>query len=296
MNDIQRKELAALTAKFSNGEGIFETAVPGLKCIKLSHIDMRLPGVYNPSLCVIVQGSKRVLLEDEVYQYAPSQYLAVSVDLPIIGQVTMAEPNAPYLCLQIDIDPRVMSELMMQVRPDAAADTGTGRGIFVGQMDDALGDSVLRLARLLENPRDILPLAPMITREIYYRLLNGDHGPTIAQIALSGSNMHRIAGVISRIKNDYDKPLRVEDMADLAGMSVSSFHYHFKEVTAMSPLQYQKRLRLVEARRMMLSDQLDAASTAYRVGYESPSQFSREYSRMFGNPPGRDIESLRASA
>lgn len=293
MNEFQQKELASLIDKFSNGGGIHKTAVPRLNVIKMSDVNMRLPTVYNPSLCVIVQGKKQVLLEDEIYRYAPSQYLVVSVDLPVIGQITKASEAEPYLCLQVDIDQRQLGELMIEAQQVTAAKSATGRGLFVGKVDAALSDCVLRLARLLETPRDIPLLAPMITREIYYRLLNGVHGSTIAQIAVAGSNMQRINSVIQKIKAEYNKPLRIEDMADMAGMSLSSFHFHFKEVTAMSPLQYQKRLRLMEARRMMLAETLDAANTAFLVGYESPSQFSREYSRMFGQPPMRDIEALR---
>ncbi len=159
-------------------------------------------------------------------------------------------------------------------------------------MDSALSDCVLRLARLLETPQDIALLAPMIKREIHYRLLNGEHGAMIAQLAQSGSHMQRIAAAIRQLKSNFDKPIRVEALADQIGMSVSSFHAHFKAVTAMSPLQYQKRLRLMEARQIMLAEKQDAASTAYRVGYESPSQFSREYARLFGNPPGRDIQRM----
>ncbi len=292
MQEAKRKELAALIEKYASGEGISRTAVGGMKTIRLSEINMQLPGVYDPSLCVIVQGKKQVLLKDEIYHYAPSEYLVVSVDLPVIGQVTQASANRPYLCLQIDIDPRLVSELMLQAHQASAE---TGRGIFVGDVDEPLADAVLRLARLLESPHDIPMLAPLISREIHYRLLTGEYGPQIAQIATAGSNMQRISSAIRKIKKDFDKPMVVEEMADMVGMSVSSFHFHFKEVTAMSPLQYQKRLRLTEARRIMLADALDAAATAYRVGYESPSQFSREYARLFGNPPVRDIESIRMS-
>lgn len=290
MNEIQRTQLAGLIDKFSNKDGIAETAVLGLKTIRLSGIDMHLPTVYDPSLCVIVQGRKKVLLEDDVYQYAPSQYLAVSVDLAVIGQVTQASADEPYLCLQIDIDPHQISELLSR---QPQTDTETSRGIFVGDMDESFSDAVLRFVRLLETPQDIPHLAPLISREIHYRLLNGGHGPTIAQIAISGSNMQRISNAIQSIKKNFEKPMTVEDMARDAGMSVSSFHFHFKEVCAMSPLQYQKRLRLTEARRLMLSDAIDATTTAYRVGYESPSQFSREYTRLFGNPPMRDIQLIR---
>ena len=295
MDIFRQQELAGLIDKFSNGDGVHACAVPGLNLIRISEINMRIPTLYNPCVCVIVQGEKQVLLENDVYKYTPSEYLLVSVDMPVIGQITKASRDKPYLCLQIDVDIRQLGELIVQTQHSNAPDAETGRAVFVGRVGPTLGDAVLRLARLLETPNDIAPLAPMIRREIYYRLLNGEHGTTIAQLATQGSNMHRINSVIQKIKSDCAQPIRVEDMAGCAGMSVSSFHFHFKEVTGMSPLQYQKRMRLMEARRIMLTDAIDATSTAYRVGYESPSQFSREYARMFGTPPMRDVKMMRAA-
>lgn len=266
-----------------------------MNCIKLSELNARLPSVYNPSLCVIVQGQKRVLLEDEIYDYQPSEYLVVSVDLPVIGEVTRSSKDKPYLCLQIELDQHQLAELLVQTSIPVDERASTERGIFVGNMDTTLNDCVLRLARLLEVPQDIPLLAPMTKREVYYRLLNGPYGGVIAQLARTGSHMQRIFVAIQHLKTNYDKTVRVEELANQIGMSVSSFHAHFKTVTAMSPLQYQKRLRLLAARQIMLVEMQDAASTAHRVGYESPSQFSREYARMFGNPPGRDINRLMSA-
>jgi len=291
--EAQRRELGALTAKFSNGEGIHASAVAGLHCIKLSETQMQLPSVYQPCVCVIVQGTKQVLLEDEIYRYAPPQFLAVSVDLPLIGQVTQASAEKPYLCLAIDIDARQIADLIAQ-SGDAAWSRGeTSRGLFVGEMDVALQDSVLRLARLLDTPRDIPVLAPLALREFHYRILSGPYGPAIAQMAIAGSNTHKIGQIIRRIKTQLSSPIRVEELASMANMSPSSFHQHFKAVTAMSPVQYQKRLRLTEARHLLLAESADAASAAYRVGYQSVSQFSREYARMFGALPIRDIQQIR---
>jgi len=287
--------LASLIDKYSNGDGIHPTAIAELHCLKVS-TPVKIPVVYSPSLCVIVQGAKQVMLEDEIYRYSPSEFLVVSVDLAVVGEVTEATAAKPYLCLQIDIDPRQMSDLITQIDPDVIGRSDTVRGLFVGKVDSALMDSILRLVKLLDTPKDIPLLAPMVIREIYYRLLDGDHGRQIAQIAVTGSNMQRIAQVLQMLKTDFAKQVRIEELAEMANMSPSSFHHHFKEVTAMSPLQYQKRLRLLEARRIMLSEEADASSAAYRVGYESPSQFSREYSRMFGAPPVRDVEILRHGA
>jgi AraC-like DNA-binding protein len=286
-------ELASLTERFSSGDGIHDTAVKGLRCIKLSAPNARLPSAYEPSICVILQGSKRVLLDEEIYRYEPPQFLAVSVDLPLLGQVLEASEQRPYLCLQIAIDSRQISELMAQSTEHHLAGSGSTRGLFVGTMDDATQEAVLRLTRLLDTPKDIPMLAPLVFREVHYRLLTGAYGSVLAQIAIAGSTMQRIGQIIRKLKSDLAAPVRIEELAALANMSTSSFHQHFKAVTAMSPLQYCKRLRLTEARHILLSEKADAASVAYRVGYESTSQFSREYARMFGAPPIRDIETLR---
>jgi AraC-like DNA-binding protein len=286
-------ELGALVGKFSPGDGMHSTAIGGLICIRLSEPHMQLPSVYQPSICVIVQGAKQVLLEDEIYRYAPPQFLAVSVDLPLTGQVVEASVAKPYLCLAIEIDARLIADLIAQ-SGDASWSRGeTSRGLFVGEMDGAMQETTLRLARLLEAPGDIPVLAPLAMREFHYRLLKSPYGSAIAQMAIAGSNTHKIGQIIRRIKTQLASPIRVEELASMANMSPSSFHQHFKAVTAMSPVQYQKRLRLTEARHILLAEKADAASAAYRVGYQSVSQFSREYSRMFGAPPIRDVESLR---
>jgi AraC-like DNA-binding protein len=290
-----QRELAALVGKFSNGEGIYASAIAGVQCIKLSEPHVQLPSVYQPCVCVVVQGRKQVLLEDEIYRYAPSQFLAVSVDLPLVGQVVEASKKAPYLCLAIDIDAKQISDLIMQ-SGDAAWSRGeTSRGLFVGDLDAPTQDAVLRLARLLDAPRDIPVLAPLALRELHYRLLSGPYGALIAQMAIAGSNSHKIGQIIRRIKTKLAEPIRVEELASLANMSPSSFHQHFKAVTAMSPVQYQKRLRLTEARHILLAEAADAQGAAYRVGYQSVSQFSREYVRMFGAPPMRDVAELKGT-
>lgn len=291
--DIRFRELAGLVDKYSRGDGGHATAIPGLRCLKLSALSMQTPSVYTPSVCVVVQGSKRVLLEDEFFRYAPSEYLAVSVDLPLLGEVTEASASKPYLCLQIELDARQLAELNSQTGHSASAQVDTARGLFVGKLDEAMIDSICRLTRLLDTPKDIPALAPMMMREFHYRMLSGVHGAAIAQIAVAGSNTQKISRVIHRLKSDLKVPIRIEELAAMVHMSPSSFHQHFKAVTAMSPLQYLKKLRLTEARQIMLSEPVDAASTAFRVGYESASQFSREYARMFGAPPMRDIAELR---
>src|SRR5688572_20027699 len=296
INDMERDrlgELGAIIARFSDGDGIHPSAIGGLQCIKLSEPHVQLPSVYQPCVCVIVQGTKQVLLEDEIYRYAPPQFLAVSVDLPLLGQVTEASAEKPYLCLAIDIDARQIADLIAQ-SGDAGWSRGeTSRGLFIGELDDGLLETTLRLARLLEAPRDIPVLAPLALREFHYRLLSSPYGAAIAQTAIAGSNTHKISQIIRRIKTKLAEPIRVEELAAMANMSPSSFHQHFKAVTAMSPVQYQKRMRLTEARHILMAEQTDAQNAAYRVGYQSVSQFTREYARMFGAPPMRDVAGVR---
>lgn len=288
------QKLASLIDKYSNGDGMHPTRIPSLECIRMSEPDVRTPWVYQPSLCLIVQGEKRVSLNNENFVYASSQYLAITVDLPAIGTITQASRETPYLCLKMDIDVGIVSELLAR-RGMAAKATDTQRGLFVGIADAALVDAMARLASLLDTPNDIDYLAPLAIREVHYRLLQGEHAQRIVQLALDGSNTQRIAQAIRLIRAKFNEPLGIEDLARAVSMSPSSFHAHFKQVTAMSPLQYQKRLRLIEARQRLIAGSVNASNAAYSVGYESASQFSREYSRAFGAPPAADIERMRAA-
>ncbi|MEG4205109.1 AraC family transcriptional regulator [Microcoleus sp. Pol7_A1] len=294
----QCQELAGLLTRHTDGKGngFHKTAIDKLEFTRESSVPAALHGVYEPILGIIVQGKKEALLGEETYRYGEAQYLAISVDLPLSGFVVEATPDKPYLGFKLNLDPRQLCDIITaQTKPSASKKENSVRGLFVSNADAPLLDCALRLTRLLDTPQDIPMLAPMIIREIYYRLLIGEQGEAVRQIATSGSNMQRIAEVLKLIKTDFAKPMRVEDLAGQANMSPSSFHHHFKGVTSMSPLQYQKQLRLLEARRLMLAENSDAANAAYQVGYESPSQFSREYSRMFGAPPIRDIERLRTA-
>lgn len=295
MDKLLQQELIDLIDQYSSVDGVNPTPIPGVTCFRASSTDTPIPSVhvYEPSLCVIVQGQKQLMLEDEVYRYGAADYLVTTVDLPVIGKVIEASPDEPYFCLKIDIDQQQLSDLLIHTGQTAAPQNSSKRGVFVGKTDARMGESVLRLARLLETPEDIPVLATQMLREVYYRVLRSEYGDTVAQISQHGSHMQRIATVVQKLKAEFREQISVEALAELAGMSLSSFHTHFKAVTAMSPLQFQKRLRLMEARRIMLGDAADASSAAYLVGYESPSQFSREYSRMFGNPPRRDISLLR---
>lgn len=289
------KELAALLARHTDGKGngVHKTDINKLEFTRESSPSTVIHGVYEPILAIVVQGKKEALLGEETYRYGAGQYLVVSVDLPLSGFVVEATPDKPYLGFKLNLDPAQLCDIIAQIKPGTRKKENSVRGLFVSNASAPLLDCAIRLTRLLDTPQDIPILAPMIIREIYYRLLMGEQGEAVRQIATSGSNMQRIAEVIKLIKADFTKPMRVEDLAAQVSMSVSSFHHHFKEVTSMSPLQYQKQLRLLEARRLMLAENSDAANAAYQVGYESPSQFSREYSRMFGAPPITDIQRLR---
>lgn len=285
------KRLAAAVDRQVRADGLHPTAVPELSLMRFSAPSEPVPVVYEPSLCLIAQGSKRVELAGESYRYDPAHFLLVSVDLPVTGCVIEATRAEPYLGLKIALDAGVVGEL---VADGAACDTrGTARGLAVSPVEPVLLDAVVRLVGLGDAPRDAGALGPLVLREITYRLLTGDQGGRLRQIVAAGGPAQRIARAIRWLKDHFAEPLHVEALAREVRMSPSAFHQHFKSVTAMSPLQYQKRLRLQEARRLMLGGALDAAEAAFRVGYESPSQFSREYRRQFGAPPRRDVAALK---
>ena len=290
------KELAALVDRYTDGRGngAHATAINPLVFMRECDPSTAMHVISEPLLAIVVQGKKEVMLNEETYQYGVAQYLVVSVDLPLSGCVVEATPDRPYLGFKLKLDPAQLCDIIAQTHPSINKQESV-RGWFISDADPLLMDCAIRLTHLLDTPQDIPFLAPMIIREIYYRLLVGEQGEAVRQIATSGSNMQRIAEVIKQIKADFTKPLRVEDLAEQANMSASSFHRHFKAVTSMSPLQYQKQLRLLSARQMLLAEDTDATYTAYQVGYESTSQFSREYSRMFGAPPIRDVERLRSN-
>lgn len=289
-------ELAALVARHtdSKGNGAHTTAIDPLVFMRVGE-PFTMPAVSEPHLAIVVQGRKALLLNEEIYRYSIAQYLLVSVDLPMSGCVVEATPDQPFLGFKLKLDATQLCDIIAQTNRGISKNENSVRGWFISDAEPPLIDCAIRLAKLLETPQDIPFLAPMIIREIYYRLLVGEQGEAVRQIATVGSNMQRIAEVIKQIKADFTKPLRVEDLAEQANMSASSFHRHFKAVTSMSPLQYQKQLRLLTARQMMLAENVDATQAAYQVGYESTSQFSREYARMYGAPPIRDIERLRTA-
>jgi AraC-like DNA-binding protein len=247
--------------------------------------------IYEPVVCFAAQGRKRLMLADRAYAYDPAHYLVVSVDLPVIATITEASVRAPYLAMRLSLDAGFLAELMLEM---PGTDGPRAAGIGIGRLDADLLDPVLRLLRLVDRPGDATALAPLIEREILYRLLCGPQGPMLRQIALADTRLSQIARAVAWIRENYQQPLRIDGLARLAAMSPATLHRHFRAVTALSPLQYQKQVRLHEARRRMLALQRDAQSVAFEVGYQSPSQFSREYARLFGAPPARDALRLRA--
>ncbi len=253
-------------------------------------------GVSAPSVCVIAQGSKEVLLGDSRYQYDPSHYLLATIELPSVGQVLSASKERPYLSLRLELAPTLVGSVMLEAGYTSPPSRADVRAIDVSPLDVNLLDAVVRLVRLLDSPAEARVLLPLITREIIYRLLVGEQGARLRHLAILGGYTSHIARAVERLRQDFDQPLRIEQLARELGMSVSGLHHHFKAVTAMSPLQFQKRLRLQEARRLMLSEDLDAASAAYRVGYHDASHFNREYKSLFGVPPMRDVQRLREAA
>ena len=290
-----RDELAERVGRAIAEEGTVEP-LSGLHLFRSSTPSELLHGVSKPSFCVIAQGSKQVVLGDSVYRYDPAQYLLATVELPVVAQILEASPERPYLSLRLDLDPALVGSVMVEAGHLTSRNQGDVRALDVSALDANLLDAVVRLMRLLDSPAEARILRPLITREIVYRLLVGDQGNRLRHTALLGGHTDLIAEAVERLRRDFDQPLRIDSLAREVGMSVSGFHHHFKAVTAMSPLQFQKQIRLQEARRIMLGENLDAASAGYRVGYDDASQFSREYKRLFGQPPVRDVERLREAA
>ncbi len=287
------EELAAIIMRHAPDEGMAGTALPGLSLIRADRPTAPVPSVYEACLCMIAQGSKRVSLADHSVLYDAAHYLLVSVDLPLVGHVIEASPSEPYLCCKIDIDQAALADLIIaEGAPARRTDLSV---LAVYPSDPELVDAVCRLVRLLDRRASIPALAPLIQREILYRLLTGPHGPALRQMAMVDSRLGQVSRAIAKIRAHFSERLRIDDIAAAAGMSASSLHEHFKAITRMTPLDYQKHLRLQEARRLMLAGGMSAGAAGYAVGYDSQSQFSREYHRLFGAPPRRDIERLQAT-
>jgi AraC-like DNA-binding protein len=286
----QLGHLRALAAKHASGR-LTMTAIPRVSINLGWHRTQPQPGLYTPMLCIVLQGAKEVMIGDRLLRYDPASYFVASVELPASGCVVQASPEAPYMSLSLALDSGSLAALLPDVPNPPRPETPTA-GFAVSAVTPQLLDPWLRLLRLLDTPEDIPVLAPLLEREILYRLLQGPQGGVLRQVACADSRLSQVRQAIGWIRDHYDQPLRIEALSELAGMSAASFHRHFKAATAMSPLQYQKSLRLQQARRLLVADP-DASRAGYAVGYESASQFSREYARLFGVPPARDAVRLR---
>lgn len=309
-------ELGAMLRRHAPREGLWPTVLPRVWAIRLDAPGGEMAHAVQPaSLCVIAQGAKEVHLGDERYVYDAARFMVFTTDLPVSGRVINATPERPYLCLRLDFDPEEVAELVARSGPPrgpaspppgalsrpspapaAATARGaedTGRGLFVSAVTPDMLDAAGRLVRLLDHPEDHAALAPMAMRELVYRVLRSEQGERLAQVARADSQTQRVHRAIRWLKANYAQPLRIEALAREAHMSASSLHHHFRALTSMSPLQYQKQLRLQEARRLLIAEGLEVARAGHAVGYESPSQFSREYSRLYGSPPSRDAARRR---
>ena len=278
-------------------DGLQPTPIEGLELIRSDTPTTCVSSVYEPSLCLIAQGGMTVWLGDKEIVYGPLSCLVSSVHLPVLGQVTQASPDKPYLGVKLSVDPQEVTDLIIELGDDLSEPEEECPDISCGlcrtQAEKGMVEAVTRLVSLLDSPADARILAPLARREIIYRALIGETGPRMRRFASADSQAHRISKVIAVLKDRFTEPLRIRELAEQANMSESSLFHSFKQVTRMSPLQFQKKLRLHEARRLMLSEGLEAATASFRVGYESPSHFSREYSRLFGAPPRADVIKLR---
>ncbi|MBO9709048.1 MAG: AraC family transcriptional regulator [Caulobacter sp.] len=291
-----QRDLAALIEQYAQADGTHEICGPGIAVVRESRPSEPTHGVFGAAVCVVAQGRKQVMSGGATLVYDALNYLVASVDLPVIGQVVEASPETPYLCFRMTLDPDLIGDLILQTGGEAALAQDAGPlvgAMAVSEVNPPLLDAVMRMVRLMETPRDAAVLAPLIEREILYRMLLGDQGPRLAQIARADGRMRQVKRAIGWIKQNYAQPFSIEELAAEARMSASALHRHFKSVTALSPLQYQKQIRLQEARKLILVQRLDAGSAGHAVGYDSPSQFSREYARLFGAPPLRDVARLR---
>ncbi|WP_268808886.1 AraC family transcriptional regulator [Vibrio parahaemolyticus] len=287
------QKLAKLIDRWTGNANQYDTPVSGLRFSRWTTPTPPTSYTHNPSICLIAQGRKRVLLGEESFIYDANHFLISSVDLPIIANIIEASEEQPYLGLIMELDLTEISQLIVDSELAFTQAKEAQKGIAVGELSESLLDAFVRLAELLDEGQNIKILAPIIKREIFYRLLMSEQGTRLHQIVTAGSHSHQIAKAIDWLKNNFVKPLSVGDLASFTGMSKSSFYTHFRSMTSMTPLQFQKKLRLSEARRLMLTENLDAMAATFKVGYESPSQFSREYSRLFGAPPSKDIKLLR---
>ncbi len=293
---LARAEIARIVDRYREMRGNGATPVPGLAVGRATSPIPPTSYVFEPSLCISARGSKRVSLGKEAFVYDEDNFLLTTFGLPTIIEVSQASDEKPYTAIQIELDLQLARQVISDLDVRGIAAQTSAPGIATGPVDADLLDAVVRLVRLLERAEDIPFLQALIHREILYRVLVGPAAARLRQLVQIGTQTSRVAKAIDRLRRDFSKRLSVEELAEESGMGVSTLHHHFRELTTMSPLQFQKQLRLHEARRLMLNENADTASAAFQVGYESVTQFSREYRRQFGAPPGRDIKAMRGAA
>jgi AraC-like DNA-binding protein len=291
------QEIASIAGRFALGDGEVQTGIEGLGISRRTTPSAPCHGSYRPCFAMVIQGAKSLQLGTDTINYGAGDYLLTSVDLPVAWRVVEASAEVPHLCITLAINSEKLLHLLSRSTIQRSAAPAPGqRGIVVNVATPELLDAAVRLLRLLDSPADIAAMAPLIEQEILYRILTGPAGDQLIDIAIADRQGNRIARAIAWLRENFARTLRIEELAEHVNMSVSSFHHHFKSITAMTPVQYQKQIRLHEARRLMLIERLDAGTAGHRVGYQSPSQFSREYSRLYGMSPARDVDAVLNAA
>jgi AraC-like DNA-binding protein len=293
MTDTLLQAVRRYTEAFAGPAGVARTPVPGLINIRAAAPSSLEYAISRPLICLVVQGAKRVTMGASIFHFAAGDSLLIAADVPTASQITRASPTEPYLSLVLDLDLAVVADLLVEID---ALPPGVHQPVQVEPTDAETADVALRLMRLLERPASLAVLRTQLVREMHYWLLAGRHGAAIRRLGWPGGNMQRVARAVAVLRAEFTQSLPVERLAEVAGMSPSAFHKHFRAATSLSPLQFQKQLRLIEAKRLMLADGVAAGTAAFAVGYESVSQFSREYRRMFGRPPGQDAEAVKMLA
>lgn len=294
-DEHNREELASLLEQRCTSDGA-NVVADNLNFYRHTHPTQPFHGVYSPSICIIAQGAKEVTLAEERFRYDPAHYLICSIDVPVIAQVVEAKPEKPYLGLKLDFDPGLIASVSVEAGIAAGRFESSVRSVDVSKLKGELLDAFVRLVRLVDAPADYRVLSPLTIREIVYRLLICEQGPRLRQMASFGGHANRITKAVQKLRTRFTESISIEELASEFGMSTSSFHQHFKTATSMSPLQFQKLLRLQEARRLLLTEDVDASSAAVRVGYDDASQFTREYKRLFGDAPMRDVARIKGRA
>ena len=290
--EVAREEIIERLIDATGTDGAFVDVLPGLSLARSSTENDTMCSVQKPSFCFVAQGNKRALLGDKVFRYDPLNYLIFTVDLPLSFQIRDATEENPYLGFALELDPALVASVLAESGLQLKKGEASVTAMDAAAIDADMLDAVARLIRLIDSPGEQTVLLPLIQREIVFRLLAGGQGARLSHL-VAATDTRRISRAIAMLKENFDRQLRIDEIAREIGMSVSGFHQHFKNVTAMSPLQYQKQIRLQEARRLMIGENLDAATAGFRVGYEDPSYFSRDYKKQFGAPPQRDIASIR---